>query len=131
MASLPDELAVGAVPDSDWNMLRCEGSSSRSETGRREVRFSREAIGTWKPSDEKGANGEESGCGSGVLSALQYAGEYGNEDEVEVAAGLKSLLSRATERDGKLPGLRAPPAGKTLFPILGIVDCLASGTSPA
>ena len=119
--------AEGPAPGSDWNMPRCVGSSSSSEAAL-EFRFSSEAIGTWNPWDEKGANGEDPGCGSGALSILLYAvgGNEDEVDEVEAEAGLKSLPSRAAGRDGKLPGMRAPPVGTILFPILAIVVCFAS-----
>ena len=114
-------------------MPRCSSSSSLPDAAR-EFRFSSEAIGTWNPWEEKGANGEDPGCSSGALSILLHAGG-GNESEVvEAEAGLKSPLSRVPRRDGKLPGMRAPPMGTILFPILPIimviVVCFASGVSP-
>ena len=128
-APLHHALAVEEVPDSDWNMPRCIGSSFRSETAR-EFRLSSEAIGMWKPWDEKGANGEDRGCGRDVLSVVLCANEGGAETEVEAAAAASPkspLLSRATAgRDGNLPPglLRAPLAvGTILFPILAIVGC--------
>ena len=76
-------------------------------------------------------NGEDSGSGSGVLFVLRYALEVGDADEVEGAVGRKSpLLSRAAERGGKVPGIRATPVGTILFPslaVLAIAVCFSSG----
>ena len=108
-------------------MPRCIGSSFRSETAL-EFRLSSEAIGTWKPWDEKGANGDDRGCGRSEQSVVLSANDAGAETEVEAtAASLKSPLSLATaaDWDGNLPqALRAPPeVGTILFPILAIVEC--------